>query len=109
MSITRGNFLFIGSMFMSYAAREVYSTYTTKLKKKWKSIMFALCSIILSYNFLDPLVTELQIFCDSCSGQNKNFTMFRFLHHLVNIERRLQKIKVTFPIRGHSYLECDKK
>ena len=60
------------------------------------------------YNYLDRNITELKIFCDSCGGQNKNVTMFRFLHHLVHIEKRFTSIKITFPVRGHSYLECDK-
>lgn len=34
--------------------------------------------------------------------------MFRFLHNLVHEERRLDHIKITFPVRGHSYMECDK-
>lgn len=68
------------------------------------------CSMVhhFVYNVLPMNVKELEIFCDSCSGQNKNFTFFRFLHHLVHEEKRFDNIKVTFPIRGHSYLECDK-
>jgi hypothetical protein len=34
--------------------------------------------------------------------------MFRFLHYVVHNERRLDYVKVTFPIRGHSYMEPDK-
>lgn len=68
------------------------------------------CSLLhhFVYNFMSDGTKHLEIFCDSCSGQNKNFTMFRFLHHLVHIEKKLESIKITFPIRGHSYLECDK-
>lgn len=51
---------------------------------------------------------HLKIFCDSCSGQNKNFTMFRFLHHLVHVEKKLESVMMTFPVRGHSYMENDK-
>lgn len=32
----------------------------------------------------------------------------RFLHYVVHMEKRLDSVKMTFPIRGHSYLECDK-
>lgn len=68
------------------------------------------CSMIHTYcyNYLDIGVKYLDIFCDSCSGQNKNYTLIRFLHNLVTVERRFHTVKVTFPIRGHSYLECDK-
>ena len=36
------------------------------------------------------------------------YTVFRYLHWLVTTQNRLQKDTVTFPIRGHSYMECDK-
>lgn len=52
---------------------------------------------------------EFEIFCDSFAGQNKNYTIIRFLHYLVHGPKsRFEKVKITFPIRGHSYLECDK-
>lgn len=59
-------------------------------------------------NKLNSNVKEVEIFCDSCGGQNKNYTVIRFLHWTVHGIRRFERVKVTFPIRGHSYLECDK-
>ncbi|KAL4104269.1 hypothetical protein QTP88_019578 [Uroleucon formosanum] len=32
---------------------------------------------------LSEQVRQLVIFCDSCVGQNKNITVFRFFHYLV--------------------------
>lgn len=68
------------------------------------------CSIIhdFVFNHLPLRVRELEFFSDSCGGQNKNYTVFRFMHYLVHHEKRFDKIKMTFPIRGHSYLEVDK-
>ncbi|CAH1977259.1 unnamed protein product [Acanthoscelides obtectus] len=60
------------------------------------------------WNFLDLQVRSLEIFCDSCGGQNKIYTMFRFLHYIIHNTHRLDYVKVTFPIRGHSYMEPDK-
>lgn len=60
------------------------------------------------FNQLSNSVRELHIYCDSCCGQNKNFTVIRFLHYLVHETKRLDKITVTFPVRGHSYMECDR-
>lgn len=60
------------------------------------------------FSKLPESVRCLQIFCDSCGGQNKNYTVFRFLYSLVHAEKRFDKIHVIFPVRGHSYLECDK-
>jgi len=34
--------------------------------------------------------------------------MFRYLHSLVATRKRFDSVAITFPVRGHSYLECDK-
>lgn len=60
------------------------------------------------YNFLDSEVKELEFFSDSCAGQNKNNFIFKFYHHLVHKEKRFEKVTGYFPIKGHSYNECDK-
>lgn len=57
---------------------------------------------------LPATVREIEIFCDSCAGQNKNYTVFRFLDYLVHTLARFDVIKMIFPIRGHSYMECDR-
>ena len=60
-------------------------------------------------NYLGEEVQELEIFCDSAGGQNKNYTIFRFIHYITNNQiHGLTDINITFLIRGHSYLECDK-
>ena len=61
-----------------------------------------------SMNRLNKLVCNLEIFCDSCAGQNKNYTIFKFIHWLVHVVRRFDSVKIVFPIRGHSYMESDK-
>jgi len=68
------------------------------------------CSMLEHYFFeiLDPKIRQLIIFCDSCAGQNKNYTTIRFFHYMVCIKKRFDSIKMVFPIRGHSYLECDR-
>lgn len=59
-------------------------------------------------NYLYKSVKELSIFCDSAGGQNKNYTLIRFIHFVTCEIKLLNHITTTFPIRGHSYLECDK-
>lgn len=68
------------------------------------------CSLLhhMIYNHMNEKTRDLYIFCDSCAGQNKNWTMFRYLHHIIHFQKRLDYIHITFPVRGHSYLECDK-
>ena len=60
------------------------------------------CSFLFDFimNHLENDVTNLHIFCDSAGGQNKNFTMFRFMHFMVHDVKRLDCIKITFPVRG---------
>ncbi|PSN33909.1 hypothetical protein C0J52_20398 [Blattella germanica] len=58
--------------------------------------------------FLQEDIKTLHLFCDSCGGQNKNYPVFRYLHWLINGQQRFEQIHMTFPVRGHSYLECDK-
>ena len=68
------------------------------------------CSMLYDF-FMTKLpqeVTTIDLFCDNCGGQNKNWTMFRFLYTLVHILERFELLTIHFPIRGHSYLECDK-
>lgn len=49
------------------------------------------------------------MFCDFTGGQNKNFTIIRFINFIANKQiHGIKEIKITSPVRGHSYLECDK-
>lgn len=57
---------------------------------------------------MDKAMRHLVIFCDSCGGQNKNYTVIRFINVVVHELNLLDFIKIIIPIRGHSYLECDK-
>ncbi|KAJ4436115.1 hypothetical protein ANN_18742 [Periplaneta americana] len=57
---------------------------------------------------LDPGVKHLEIFCNSGERQNKNYTLFRYIHYLVHKLNRFESVHVTFPVRRHVYLECDK-
>ena len=85
----------------------VFYTYDESVAKKGANEECSMFNHFV-YNILSPEVTEIAIFCDSCAGQNKNFTVIRFLHYLVTKKSRFNTIKVIFPIRGHSYLECDR-
>ena len=67
------------------------------------------CSMLyLHMSTFPPEITTVQLFCDGCAGQNKNWTLIRFLYFLVHAIRLFAEITVSFPVRGHSYMECDK-
>ncbi|KAL4708423.1 hypothetical protein ACJJTC_019659 [Scirpophaga incertulas] len=56
---------------------------------------------------MDPSVKELHVFSDACGGQNRNNTLIRFFLTLV-AKNRFEKIYQYFPVRGHSFLQCDR-
>lgn len=59
-------------------------------------------------NTVLPKTTKhLHIFSDGCAGQNKNHTMIRLCSALVALGR-FETIDQYFPIRGHSFLPCDR-
>lgn len=55
-------------------------------------------------------VKTIRLFCDGCGGQNKNsFIVHTLLFWLAKKSpAHLQQIKLTFPVRGHSFLPCDR-
>ena len=67
------------------------------------------CSFISDYidKYIPPEVKELHIFSDACGGQNRNHTVTRFMMALT-MTGRFKVIQQYFPVRGHSYLPCDR-
>ncbi|GFO10670.1 hypothetical protein PoB_003717500 [Plakobranchus ocellatus] len=41
-------------------------------------------------------------------GENKNWTILSYLYHMVHIAERFESVNMHFPIRGHSFMECDR-
>lgn len=67
-----------------------------------------LCSLLMDYlENVTPEIKEIRLFSDNCSGQNKNHTLARLLLALTET-RRFDKIEQLFPVRGHSFLPCDR-
>ena len=52
-------------------------------------------------------VDTLYLFSDLCGGQNKNSTVIHYLYSLVK-NGHFRRIQHIFPIRGHSFLPCDR-
>lgn len=66
------------------------------------------CSFINDYiKGMPPEIQELHVFSDGCPGQNRNHTVVRFLLCLA-ASKRFRKIYQYFPVRGHSFLPCDR-
>lgn len=56
-------------------------------------------------------VRHLQLFCDLCVGQKKNFTHIKFFDLLVHTKKNnnFDSVKIYFSWAGHSYMECDRE
>lgn len=68
-----------------------------------------MCSFIYDYisNNVPNEVTDLYLYSDGCPGQNRNNTMIRMCLGFVD-SGKFQKIVHRFPVRGHSFLPCDR-
>lgn len=54
-------------------------------------------------------IKRLDLFADSCPGQNKNFSMLTFLLRFIKSpDCKFQTITITFPIWGHSFMKPDR-
>ena len=53
-------------------------------------------------------VKHLDLFSDGCRAQNHNHTMIRYMFTLVYLNR-FRSIDFHTPIRGHSFLPCDRE
>ena len=38
---------------------------------------------------LDKEIRSVELFCDSCAGQNKNYTLFRFMDFLIHEKKKV--------------------
>lgn len=66
------------------------------------------CSFLLDY-IKSSLknVDHLHIFSDGCFGQNKNHSLLRIMNAFVSC-KKFKSIDQYFPVRGHSFLPCDR-
>ena len=90
-----------------HSGESIFYTYPETIAKKSPNEVVSFLVHFL-YNYVSDTVKYLHIFCDGAGGQNKNFILFRFMHYVVHEMKRLSGIQITFPERGHSYLECDR-
>lgn len=66
------------------------------------------CSFILDFiKDIPEEVKELHVFSDACAGQNRNHTLTRLLMALT-MTGRFKIINQYYPVRGHSFLPCDR-
>lgn len=59
-------------------------------------------------NNIPNTVRKLMVFTDGCRGQNHNHTMVQYFSSLV-FSGKFDIIVHRLPVRGHSYLPCDRQ
>lgn len=64
----------------------------------------------LSKHGYEENTSTLRLFCDGCAGQNRNAHVVHALYWwlLKKSPDSLKEIRITFPVRGHSYLPADR-
>ena len=66
------------------------------------------CLSLYIRNSIPETVRTLYVFTDGCRGQNHNHTMLNYLQTLV-FNGRFDKVVHRLPVRGHSFLPCDRE
>ena len=62
--------------------KSVFYIYDECVAKKGADDIYSVINHFTT-SILPTTVRKLVIFCDSCAGQNKNYTVIRYLHYLV--------------------------
>ena len=107
MSTTGDNCCSVHSVFIFYPMDTQLSTHMTKQWEKGSNDIVSMLHHFFNC-VLSQEVCELHIFCNSCTEQNKKFTVIRLLHYSAVVLKRFDTVFVTYPVRGHSYMESDK-
>lgn len=86
--------------------RSMFYVYHEGMGKKGPN---EVCSFIMDYinREIPTNIRNFHIFSDGCGGQNKNHSVIRMCLGLVDL-KRFQTVNEYFPIRGHSYMPCDR-
>lgn len=55
-------------------------------------------------------IDTVRLCCDACGGQNKNTAVLYMAGHWLKVYApvHVKKIEIVFPVRGHSFLPCDR-
>ena len=104
---SRQLWLFVFEIYSAKTGKSrIYTWPETKARRGVNKVVSYLNDYITKY--LDPTLRTLHVFTDGCRGQNHNNTMIQYLHSLV-LNKRLDSVIHRLPMRGYSYLPCDRK
>lgn len=97
------------NVFCVHNIRENRATFYIYHEGTAKKTPDEVCSFLYNYisQYDDQNIRELHLYSDNCWGQNKNHALVRFMLSLTD-NGCFNKICHFFPIRGHSFLPCDR-
>lgn len=97
------------NVFCIHNIKENHATFYVYHEGTAKKTPNEVCSFLLDYISQQQYKNfeELRLYSDNCWGQNKNHSIIRLLLSLTD-NKRFQKIQHYFPMRGHSFLPCDR-
>ena len=74
------------------------------------SAVFSYITHELSQSDAYKQVRKLRLFSDGCGGQNKNnnIVAMAFTYLILHAPENVKEIELIFPVRGHSFLPCDR-
>ena len=99
--------MFVFGIYSAKAGKNrIYTWPETEAKRGLNEV--ARCCDDFIANHLNGALRNLHVFTDGCRGQNHNNTMVQHLHSLV-LNGRLDSVTHLLPMRGHSYLPCDRE
>ncbi|KAJ8896643.1 hypothetical protein PR048_001987 [Dryococelus australis] len=81
----------------------IYIYHESITKKGPNEVFSFLCDYLKD---VPPEITEIHLYLDNCSGQNKNHSLSKLLLVMTDT-RQFNKIEHFFPLRGHSVMPCD--
>lgn len=69
-----------------------------------------ICTIVHRYlSLVDSRgqIKEIDLFCDSCPGQNKNKHMLSMIYVFLQTSKNMKSIRITYLLPGHTYMPVD--
>lgn len=95
-------------IYSSKTGNSYYFMYDETIAKKGQNEVISFLNYFIN-NILSKSVTQLYLFSDNCSAQNKNKVLFQYLSAVVSTStNKLISIKHRYPEPGHSFLPCDR-
>ena len=104
---SRQLWLFVFGIYSAKTGKnQIYTWLETNARRGVNEVVSCLDDYISKY--LKATARNLHVFSNGCRGQNHNNTVVQYLHSLI-VNNRFDSVTHRLPMRGHSYLPCDRE